>query len=475
MGLLGSAETGAVVGIVVRLIDEYSDGLVTAGKGIEEFSLLASAAISAAGFAAADFVESSVKMALASEDVAEAFRHLSINSDQLLLSLVNATHAEVTNTQLMTDANRLLIAGIDQNKIPEYFEKVATIGKSMGVEVSQSLEAVTQALISGNDRGLKTSLALHIDLAGAVKKYADSIGKSVNDIDFTTQMQIRQDAVMKALAEKYQLVGGWSDNVSDKLKKESTAWENMKVQIGNDLIPVLGKLADFLAMGDSGLSKLALGFSVLGQKIQLTLGLLTGKISLDVFKYSIEKLNEWDTAQKKLIEDQYKSVTAMTETGKVSATTNPQILTDLNNNTNAVNVQVTSYNSLADAAKKAAIAKGFTGVNSTLGSSGGGKDTIAAYDSYLKSGLIDGYQINNKQTASDAGIKPGTTAGKGFNDFIMRPGQAPISFSPDDIVIGMKDSSKMGGVTVNIGNVYGVNATDISKSLQRELRNAVRA
>ncbi|MCK5266807.1 MAG: phage tail tape measure protein [Spirochaetes bacterium] len=48
-----------------------------------------------------------------------------------------------------------------------------------------------------------------------------------------------------------------------------------------------------------------------------------------------------------------------------------------------------------------------------------------------------------------------TVAGLGqrFNDFISRPGSAPVSFSPDDTIIGVKNPEKLGGgVTININN-----------------------
>lgn len=68
----------------------------------------------------------------------------------------------------------------------------------------------------------------------------------------------------------------------------------------------------------------------------------------------------------------------------------------------------------------------------------------------------------------------------GYNDFMMRPGQAPISFSPQDTIIGMKNpeklesmSGKNSGVTVNIGAVYGMNPRDISKAMQKELQNLI--
>ncbi len=49
----------------------------------------------------------------------------------------------------------------------------------------------------------------------------------------------------------------------------------------------------------------------------------------------------------------------------------------------------------------------------------------------------------------------GAASNPALNDFIMRPGQAPVSFSPDDTVVGFKGSAPNmggGGITINISN-----------------------
>ena len=53
------------------------------------------------------------------------------------------------------------------------------------------------------------------------------------------------------------------------------------------------------------------------------------------------------------------------------------------------------------------------------------------------------------------------TGGPKYNDFIQRPGQAPTSFSPDDTVIGVKDTGSLGGGsgTIILQNVH-INAND---------------
>jgi len=64
------------------------------------------------------------------------------------------------------------------------------------------------------------------------------------------------------------------------------------------------------------------------------------------------------------------------------------------------------------------------------------------------------------------------------NDFVARPGQAPIAFSPDDTIIGVKDISKLGGgaITININKPTVRNdsdlkalANEVSRVLQRQM------
>jgi len=52
---------------------------------------------------------------------------------------------------------------------------------------------------------------------------------------------------------------------------------------------------------------------------------------------------------------------------------------------------------------------------------------------------------------------PKSTTKEGFDDFISRPGQSPVSFSPQDTIIGMKSPGALGGggnqtITVTINN-----------------------
>ena len=51
----------------------------------------------------------------------------------------------------------------------------------------------------------------------------------------------------------------------------------------------------------------------------------------------------------------------------------------------------------------------------------------------------------------------GNSSGSTAGDFVMRPGGGATSFSPDDTIIGVKDTSKLGGGgTTTINNYYNV-------------------
>jgi len=71
-------------------------------------------------------------------------------------------------------------------------------------------------------------------------------------------------------------------------------------------------------------------------------------------------------------------------------------------------------------------------------------------------------------TITNYGVPNSVPVGQ-FHDFVMRPGQPAANFSPNDTIIGVKNPGKLGGVNVTIGAIYGLNATEISRALKKEL------
>jgi len=68
------------------------------------------------------------------------------------------------------------------------------------------------------------------------------------------------------------------------------------------------------------------------------------------------------------------------------------------------------------------------------------------------------------------GVLPSWAGGTKEDDFISRPGQSPVSFSPDDTIIGVKDTSSLGGGGGgNTYNFYGVTSDEMISFIKRDL------
>jgi hypothetical protein len=84
---------------------------------------------------------------------------------------------------------------------------------------------------------------------------------------------------------------------------------------------------------------------------------------------------------------------------------------------------------------------------------------------FVSGGPNIGDIVTDKETGGSR-----TWTGTEWGDFISRPGQPLQNFSPDDTIVGVKSTASLGGVTVNIENVYGVNAEDIAEALNEKLK-----
>lgn len=96
-------------------------------------------------------------------------------------------------------------------------------------------------------------------------------------------------------------------------------------------------------------------------------------------------------------------------------------------------------------------------------------DKIRAGSSYL-SGASD------KEIAIAIGGKKPIGSNIKLNDFVMRPGSPPVSFSSEDTLIGVKDTTKLsGGKTVNIfiESVQGLNPEAVANALKKQVLNSI--
>jgi len=170
---LGSIGTGATVAITIKAIDKYSKELKRAKSGLEKFSKVAATAglVSAAAFTA--FTASAVKAALKMKPIQDSFRKLAIESDRFLEELNFATKGTISNFELMANANKALLLGLDQEALPQLFKNAAIVGRAAGRTTTEAIEDITLG-IGRQSRMILDNLGIILKAEDVYKDFAES-------------------------------------------------------------------------------------------------------------------------------------------------------------------------------------------------------------------------------------------------------------------------------------------------------------
>lgn len=113
---------------------------------------------------------------------------------------------------------------ISASTLADNFKIARQASVAFGVDTVQAYEALNQAIITGNTRGLR-QLGLFIDSKDAVDKYAKSLGIAAQFLNDTG----RQQAIANAIAEKSSVV---FQGVSEAQEKNSDAGKRLSVSFG---------------------------------------------------------------------------------------------------------------------------------------------------------------------------------------------------------------------------------------------------
>jgi len=137
----------------------------------------------------------------------------------------------IDDTDLLQAANKALIdLGSSASKLPEILTLARQATSVFGGSVVQNFEAMNQAIATGNTRALK-QLGIVIDSDAAYKRYAQSIGVSVNSLN----EQGRSQAILNALLEKGSAAFA---GVNANLKENTNAFIRLKVTL-NDFLETI--------------------------------------------------------------------------------------------------------------------------------------------------------------------------------------------------------------------------------------------
>ncbi len=207
---------------VEKSADDANKSFSAIDSGINALKLsagLATAALAAFGAAAAVGI-ASIRRGSEVDDISESFKKLSqeagVAGDVLLNKLNSAVGNTISNFDLMKQSNELLLGGINPDQFELLAKAARSIGEATGKSAKEGMEALSDSLLRGNDRALKT-LGIVIDNNKALDDFAKKLGVSADKLSEEGKVLALREASLQALAEQQSRLGEVTDDASDKL------------------------------------------------------------------------------------------------------------------------------------------------------------------------------------------------------------------------------------------------------------------
>lgn len=255
-------------GVDAKLKDTKSNlegvgtGGETAGKGVN----LASLALGALGTVlTADLVSRAMSLGVelntvgaASERLKQAFDDLAAynnaNADAIVASLKEASGGTIAETDLILAANRAMMLGIgaDAEKLGDLMEVARFRGRAMGLSTEQAFSDIVTG-IGRLSPMILDNLGIVIDAENTYGDYAESLGKSADELTDVEKKQALLNRVIAEGEKQISAAGGIKDDDLDKLERLGAAKK--------DLMTAAGEFVTAVAPDTAGLTDTLTGMT----------------------------------------------------------------------------------------------------------------------------------------------------------------------------------------------------------------------
>jgi vacuolar-type H+-ATPase subunit I/STV1 len=322
-------DTEKAINQVGKETKELEKGLSGLQKG-----LLAVGAAAATAFTL-DKLFDAIRQGSQVDDLTNSFERLAsqagTSAEALRRDLSQAVGGTISNMEIMRRSNELMIAGLNPSTFDEMAQAARSLADATGRELAPTLDQVSDALIRGNDRGLK-ALGVQVDLKQAQEDFARSIGTTADKLNEAGQIESARIAMLEALKQKTQELGVVTNDSADNLDVMSVTMQNVGAEVSKaiatnpELNRLLAELAAILQQIDfsgviSGLSQFTSGILTAGEKTADFVNWLTepeGLIDgLNVLKYRLQGLPqdvaEYAAAQERFLRSTQESKKATEE------------------------------------------------------------------------------------------------------------------------------------------------------------------
>ncbi len=224
-------------------VSRKSSGSMFDGISKSVVGLTASFGLLSVSLKAIDFAN----MAADGEQSADAFDRavtdLGENSVKVFEEIKTAAQGLIPDAAIKQAATTAISLGVPLEKLAQLMEVARAKSREMGTDA----KAAFNDLATGIGRGspmILDNLGLTIKLGEANEKYAKSIGKTVAELSKEDKQLALTNAVIESGAESIERYADAALSSKEEIAKMNASLDNLKVKIGNQLLPLMVDLAE---------------------------------------------------------------------------------------------------------------------------------------------------------------------------------------------------------------------------------------
>lgn len=160
------------------------------------------------------------------------------SADAMIEAIQRAADGTIPKINAITVANKALMMGLDPAQIESFAAGAKQFSGALRADMEGAFAALTQAAATGNERMLK-SLGIIVDLDGAHKKYAASLGITVERLTAEERQMVNVTAVQRAMNDTMSKLGPAADSDADKFARLDATVADLKISMGDLFLPAV--------------------------------------------------------------------------------------------------------------------------------------------------------------------------------------------------------------------------------------------
>lgn len=201
-------------------------------------------------------------------------RSVGISGEAMSDALIKATDGLIDDEDALRIATQGIVAlGSEASRLPEIMDLARGASRTLGTDLKSTFGDLTQFAEFGNQKVLR-QYGLVLDVDGAYKKAAQSIGLSADQLNEAQKQQVRLNLLIDQASEKFKETAESVTPFADAIDRISVSWSNKEEELSSGLASLVKRI---MGGGSDHLKKQLTETEVLNQKIQDTAMSFKGK------------------------------------------------------------------------------------------------------------------------------------------------------------------------------------------------------